>query len=74
MVKIDDSKVSDPTFTETLKEVEGIDAEVSISKLPLESIPTTLEVPSIVYELWSMKQSVESETANASIIGKVPPY
>ena len=74
MLKIDDSKVSDPTFTKTLKETEGIAAEVSIAMLPLESILTTFEVPSIVYELWSIMQSVESETANASIIGKIPPY
>ena len=74
MLKIVDSKVSDPTITETLKEADIIAAEVSTFKLPFESILTALEVPSIVYELWSMVQSVESEMANASMIGKTPSY
>ena len=74
MLKIDDSKVSDPTITETLKEADGIAAEVSTFKLPFESILTALEVPLIVYELWLMMQSVESEMANASMIGKIPSY
>ena len=74
MLKIDDSKVSDPTFTETLKGADGIAAYVSTFKLPFEFILTALEVSLIVYELWSMMQSVESEMANASMIGKIPSY
>ena len=48
MLNSGDSKLIDPTLTETLKKMGEMAAEVSTARLPSEVILTTLEVSLIV--------------------------